>query len=162
MHADQVITQCDVLVASFDPTILRTVGVRTVQELWAHEIGAELAVDASSFEELMAHYGDDSHSWVVLVKADSKDRGLRVRSLVKREEYEVRSSELLSWLRAEIRVRNQREGTEPYPKLHRNFSQGDTHGPLDRPNDVRILVSQHRSKKTNRRNIIESGKCREP
>jgi translation initiation factor 2-alpha kinase 4 len=156
-----LIQQCDVLVASFDPTVLRTVGVRIVQDLWANEIDSELGVDASSFEELMAHYNDDSHSWVVIVKADSKERGLRVRSLIKKEEFEVRNSELVGWLRAEIRARNQREPGLEHPKLLRNPSQPDTGGSTnDRTNDVRILVPQHRSKKTNRRNIIDSGKLR--
>jgi translation initiation factor 2-alpha kinase 4 len=108
----------------------------------------------------MAHYRDDSHNWVVIVKADSKERGLRVRSLIKKEEFDVRSSELVGWLRAEIRARNQREAGTEHPKLLRNPSQADASASMnDRTNDVRIIVSQHRSKKTNRRNIIESGKC---
>lgn len=132
-----------------------------MQDLWAHDINAELAVDASSFEELISHYKEDSHSWVVLVKADSNERGLKIRSLVKKEEIDVRASDLVHWLRSEIRARNHREMSIDNPKLLRNPSQSDTGGPSgERANDVRILAAQHRSKKTNRRNIIESGKCR--
>jgi translation initiation factor 2-alpha kinase 4 len=153
--------RCDVLVASFDPTVLRTVGVRIVQDLWAHDIIAELAVDASSFEELLSHYKEDSHSWVVLVKADSNERGLKIRSLVKKEEIDVRASDLVPWLRAEIRAQNHREILVDNPKLWRNPSQPDTGGPSgERGSDVRILAAQHRSKKTNRRNIIESALLR--
>lgn len=155
--------RCDVLVASFDPTVLRTVGVRIMQDLWAHDIISELAVDASSFEELMSHYKEDSHTWVVIVKADSNERGLKIRSLVKKEEFDVRMSDLVSWLRAEIRSRNQRENLIDNPKLLRNPNQpdvGGSGGGGDRANDVRILIAQHRSKKTNRRNIIESALLR--
>lgn len=134
-------------------------GIKTVQELWAHNISAELAVDSSSLEELLARYRDDNHGWIVIVKQDSRERGLKVRSLFPKEEFDVRSSELVPWLRNEIRARNQREGTAEHPKLHRLSNQQE--GNLsagDRGNDVRILVSQHRNKKTNRRNIVESGK----
>lgn len=132
-----------------------------MQDLWAHDINAELAVDASSFEELASHYKEDSHSWVVLVKADSNERGLKIRSLVKKEEIDVRASDLVPWLRSEIRAQNHREILVDNPKLLRHPSQPDTGGPSgERGNDVRILVAQHRSKKTNRRNIIESGEFR--
>jgi eukaryotic translation initiation factor 2-alpha kinase 4 len=151
--------QCDVLVASFDQTILRTNAVKVLQDLWANGISAELAVDASSLEELMGRYRDDNHSWIVIVKQDSKERGFKVRSLNPRDEFDVRPTELVSWLRNEIRARNQRDGVVDQPKLSRHTSQPDTGVSVDeRTNDVRILVAQHRSKKTNRRNIIESGK----
>lgn len=151
--------QCDVLVASFDQTILRTSAVKVLQDLWANGISAELAVDASSLEELMGRYRDDNHSWIVIVKQDSKERGFKVRSLNPRDEFDVRPAELVSWLRNEIRARNQRDGVADQPKLSRHTSQPDTGASVDeRANDVRILVAQHRSKKTNRRNIIESGK----
>lgn len=147
------------LVASFDATVLRTVGIKILQELWANEISAELAVDASSLEDLLTKYKDDNHSWIVIVKQDSKERALKVRSLFRKEEFDVRSSELVSWLRSEIRARNQREGTADHSRPLRFSSQQDANGsPSERGNDVRILVSQHRNKKTNRRNIIESGK----
>lgn len=119
--------------------------------MWANDISAELAVDASSFEELVTHYKDDNHNWVVIVKQDSKERGLKIKSLTRKEEFDVRTSELVGWLRSEIRARNQRD--------LKYTSQQDAGGSVnDRTNDVRILVSQHRNKKTNRRNIIESGK----
>jgi eukaryotic translation initiation factor 2-alpha kinase 4 len=110
----------------------------------------------------MSHYKEDSHTWVVIVKADSNERGLKIRSLVKKEEYDVRTSDLIAWLRSEIRSRNQRENVLENPKLLRNPNQPDTGGPSsDRMNDVRILVAQHRNKKTNRRNIIDTGKFKQ-
>lgn len=133
-------------------------GIKVVQDLWSNDISAELSVDASSLEELLSKYRDHNHSWIVIAKQDSKERGFKVRSLTPREEYDMRASELVPWLRNEIRARNLREGTTDHSKQHRLPSQPDVSSPgNERTNDVRILVSQHRSKKSNRRNIVDSG-----
>ncbi|OJD23912.1 PEK/GCN2 protein kinase [Blastomyces percursus] len=149
--------RCDVLVASFDATVLRTVGVGVVQDLWAHEISAELSVDASSLEEILARYKNDNHSWVVIVKQDSMDRGLKIKNISTKEEFEVRSSELAGWLRSEIGARNQREHVTGASKpLKYLYHQESNDSAREKDQDVRILVALHRSKKTNRRNIIEA------
>ena len=145
------------LVASFDATVLRTTGVKLIEDLWANDISAELAVDASSMEELLVKYKDSHHRWIVIGKHDSKDRGYKVRNLVRKEEFDIRSSELVSWLRSEIQARHQREGVAD-PRQPRPLGQQDVLQSHDKTNDVRILVPQHRSKKTNRRNIVESGR----
>lgn len=144
------------MVASFDATVLRTTGVRIIEDLWAHGISAELAVDASSLEELLAKYKEHNHSWIVIAKQDSNERGYKVRSLVRREELDIRSSELVPSLRAELQARQHREGLAD-PRQSRQPTQQDVLLSSERANDVRILVPQHRSKKTNRRNIVESG-----
>lgn len=132
-------------------------GVKLVQDLWASDISAELAVDASSLEELLSEYKEHNHSWIVIAKQDSKERGFKVRCLAPKEELDIRSSELIPWLRNEKRARNQREGG-PDLRQSRLPSQSDAiAGASERSSDVRILSSQHRSKKTNRRNIVESG-----
>ncbi|CAG8919106.1 unnamed protein product [Penicillium salamii] len=147
--------RCDVLVASFDATVLRTTGVKLIEELWSNNISAELAVDASSLEELMAKYKDSNHRWIVIAKQDSKERGFKVRNLMRKEEFDIRTAELVTWLRSEVQARHHREGTvEPRPS--RQPSQQEALAFQERANDVRILVPQHRSKKTNRRNIVES------
>lgn len=153
---DANLQQCDVLVASFDATVLRTMGVKIIEDLWTNGISAELAVDASSLEELMAKYREHNHRWIVIAKQDSKERGYKVRNLVRKEEFDIRSSELVPWLRAEVQARHQREGVSD-PHLPRQASQQDALLSSEKANDVRILVPQHRSKKTNRRNIVESG-----
>lgn len=143
--------------ASFDATVLRTVGVKIIEDLWANGISSELAVDATSLEELLAKYREHNHRWIVIAKQDSKERGFKVRNLVRREEYDIRNSELVPWLRAEVQARQQREGMLEI-RQSRQLSQQDSMQAHERANDVRILVPQHRSKKTNRRNIVESGK----
>ncbi|KAL2854653.1 anticodon binding domain of tRNAs-domain-containing protein [Aspergillus pseudodeflectus] len=152
--------RCDVLVASFDPTVLREMGVKLTQDLWANDISAELAVDASSLEELLVKYKEHNHSWIVIAKQDSKERGFKVRCLVPKEEFDIRNTELIPWLRNEIRARNTREGTTDNSRYAR-LSQSEANAAVsERANDVRILVPQHRSKKTNRRNIVESALLR--
>ncbi|KAK2744973.1 hypothetical protein FQN57_004103 [Myotisia sp. PD_48] len=154
-------SKCDVLVASFDSTVLRTVGVNIVSTLWANEISAELAVDTSSLEELVAKYRDDNHNWIVIAKQDSIDRGLRVKNMSRKEDFEVRSSDLASWLENEIRIRNRREHVAEPLKLPKNVSQGESSAlGRDKNPDVRILAPRHKNKKTNRRNIVESAQRR--
>ncbi len=152
--------RCDVLVASFDATVLRSAGVKIVQDLWAVDISAELAGDARSPEELLADYRDDNHSWIVIIKQDTGtfgERNLKVKSMVRKEESDVRSTELFSWLRSEIRERDQREGTNERAKLLRQVSQHDVNQAAgEREADVRVLVPLHKGKKTNRRTVIEN------
>ena len=146
------------MVASFDSAVLRSDGIRIVQELWANDISAELAVDASSLEELLIRYKDDNHSWIVIAKQDSKERGLRVKSVNRKEDFDVRGSELASWLRSEIRARNHRERVTEPTKLSKHSSQQEPNVTVrERDPDVRILPTQQRNKKLNRRNITEAG-----
>jgi hypothetical protein len=95
----------------------------------------------------------------VIAKQDSKERGYKVRNLQRREEYDIRSSELVPWLRFEVQARLHREGMADVRQSRQSVQQ-DTLLSNEKANDVRILVPQHRSKKTNRRNIVESALLR--
>lgn len=130
--------------------------MKLIEELWSNDISAELAVDASSLEELMAKYKDSNHRWIVIAKQDSKDRGFKVRNLMRKEEFDIRTSELVPWLRSEVQARHQREGTADLRQPRQSSTQ-EALASQERANDVRILTPQHRSKKTNRRNIVELG-----
>lgn len=92
----------------------------------------------------------------MIAKQDSKERGFKVRNLMRKEEFDIRTAELVLWLRSEVQARHHREGTAD-PRQSRQLSQQEALASQERANDVRILVPQHRSKKTNRRNIVESG-----
>lgn len=127
--------------------------MKIVQELWANDITAELAADASSFEELLTRHQEDSHGWTVLVKQDSLERGVKVRSIFPKEETDVRTSELSNWL---LRARGREQLTES-TKIGKHPVQGSATLSRDRDPDVRILAPFHRQKKTNRRNIIGAG-----
>ncbi|KAI9875262.1 MAG: hypothetical protein M1830_008699 [Pleopsidium flavum] len=156
--------RCDVLVASFDPTALRSTGIQIVQGLWTNDISAELSIDAHSPDELVSHYKDDNHSWFVIIKQDSGDLGekqLKVKSLDKKADFDIRSSELLGFLKNELRERHQREDTNERAKLHRRPSHPDTSAGLkEKEADVRVLVPQHKGKKSNRRNVVEAAQSR--
>ncbi|KAM5472512.1 eukaryotic translation initiation factor 2-alpha kinase [Microsporum audouinii] len=151
--------KCDVLVASFDPSVLRTVGVGIVSTLWANDISAELAADTTpSLEDLLTRYVDDNYSWVVIVKQDSIERGLRVKSVQRKEDFDVRSSDLVPWLRNEMRARKKFKHDRPpeSPKLIKHPSQSEAIlSSKERDPEVRILTPLHKNKKTNRRNIVE-------
>ncbi|KAL3425369.1 hypothetical protein PVAG01_02160 [Phlyctema vagabunda] len=153
--------RCDVLVASFDASILRSTGVDIVQTLWAHDISAELARDARSPEDLLTKYRDDHHSWIVIIKQDSV---LKVKSIDRKDvqDSEIPSTQLMSWLRGEIREREQKEGTyqNHRQKLSRNSSQPDTNAANDHEQEVRVLIAGTKSKKSNRRNIVEQAQAR--
>ncbi|KAI9760202.1 MAG: hypothetical protein M4579_001818 [Chaenotheca gracillima] len=159
--------RCDVLVASFDSKVLRTLGIEIVQKLWAHDMSAELAVDSRSPEELLAVYREDRHSWIVIIKQDSSSFGeriLKVKSMARREDSDIRSSELVGWLRTEIRERDHREGTTAQrPRLQHHG--GSHHDQLPQSSDtseqdVRLLITNLKTKRNNRRNIVEAAQTR--
>ncbi|ERF70092.1 hypothetical protein EPUS_00279 [Endocarpon pusillum Z07020] len=157
-------SRCDVLVTSFDPSILRTTGIELVQQLWANGISAELSRDFSSMEELMISYRGDHHGWVVLVRHDSNsvgERALKIRNIAKKEDTEVNVNEVAAWLVAEIRERDYREGqiVATVPRLRRGTSHGETLSDSREP-DVRILATQHKGKKQNRHAIVDAAASR--
>jgi len=151
--------QCDVLVASHDPVTLRTTGVEVVQQLWAHDISAELAQDSRSPEDLLSKYREDNHSWIVIIKQDSV---LKIKSMDRKDipDTDIPSSQLLAWLRTEIREKNQRDGVSQRVKLQRSSIQPDQSGSGDREQEVRVLIAGTKSKKSNRRNIVEQAQGR--
>jgi len=138
---------------------LRATGVQIVQELWANDISAELSVDAHSPDELTNRYKDDKHSWFVIIKQDSGDeKQLKVKCMDKKEDFDIRGSELLGFLKGELRERNQREGTNERASLLRQPSHPEGAATLKEEANVRVLTAQHRGKKGSRRNIVENGK----
>ncbi|CRK47817.1 hypothetical protein BN1723_016794, partial [Verticillium longisporum] len=143
--------KCDVLIASFDAAVLRTTGVEILQILWAHNVSAELAKDSRSPEDLLSKYRDDSYSWVVIIKQDAM---LKVKSLGKKDvpDVDIAMAQLLSWLRAEIRERD----SKAVVKLRGN-QQAEAAAAAENhvEQDVRVLVAQTKSKKFNRRTVVE-------
>jgi eukaryotic translation initiation factor 2-alpha kinase 4 len=145
--------QCDVLVASFDPAILRSTGIEILQTLWAHNISAEIARDARSPEDLLSKHRDENYSWIVIIKQENI---LKVKSMGKKDipDADIQMSQLLSWLRSEIRERDSRAVV----KLRGANSQAESGGTTndkDHEQDVRVLVAQTKSKKFNRRTVVE-------
>ena len=154
--------QCDVLVDSSDPAVLRSSGVKVIQELWTNNIRAELSVDSSAKGELSKNgEGDDSqYSWIVTVKSDELVTVRNVaRNLPRIQSQDVWASELVGWLRSEIYTREKMEaGALGRSRLLRRPSQQDSNSTSDRDFNVKVLSSTTKTKKTNRRTIVEDGK----
>lgn len=138
---------------------MRTVGVEVAQLLWAHDISAELAQDSRSPEDLLSKYREDTHSWIVIIKQDSV---LKIKSMDRKDvaDADIPLSQLLAWFRTEIRERSQREGVNHRVKIQRASSQPDQSHSGDREQEVRVLVAGTKSKKSNRRNIVEQAQTR--
>ncbi|KAK5993640.1 Serine/threonine-protein kinase ppk28-like protein [Cladobotryum mycophilum] len=142
-------SKCDVLVASFDKSVLRSSGIEVLQLLWAYDISAELAKDARSPEDLMSKHRDETYSWIIIIKQDSM---LKIKSMGKKDvaDVDLPMAQLLAWLRPEIRERDARSSI----KLRGPVEQS-SHGEREHEQDVKILVAQTKSKKFNRRTVVE-------
>jgi translation initiation factor 2-alpha kinase 4 len=153
--------RCDCLVASFDPNVLRSSGVKMVSELIAHGYTTELSVDAHNIEDVLRHYRDDRHSWVIIIKHNvaPEKPDLKVKSIAKKEDTDLRSTDLLNYLRNELRDRDAREGTAAQrltkaPPTPSPSSQASTRANVD------VLIAHHRSKKSNKWSIVEAAQSR--
>jgi translation initiation factor 2-alpha kinase 4 len=153
--------RCDCLVASFDSNVLRSAGVKLVADLIAHGYTAELAVDAHSIEDILRHYRDDRHSWVIIIKhglAPDKPE-LKVKSIAKKEDTDLRSGDLLNYLRNELRDREAREGSAAQ-RLTKAIPTSASMPSTSAKNNVDVLIAQHRSKKSNKWSIVEAAQSR--
>ncbi|KAL9616510.1 MAG: hypothetical protein Q9160_008626 [Pyrenula sp. 1 TL-2023] len=157
--------RCDVLVTSFDPVILRSTGLQVLEQIWANGVSAELSEEFESLEALIIRYKEDNPGWVVMIRHDAGavgERGIRVRNLIKKEETEVSLSDIVPFLKTELRERNDRDSKlDSSNRLTKQTShhQQDASSLADPsvPNlDVHVLSTQHKGKKTNRRQIVEA------
>ncbi|ENH68537.1 Serine/threonine-protein kinase GCN2 [Fusarium oxysporum f. sp. cubense race 1] len=142
--------RCDCLIASFNAAVSRSLGAEILQTLWAHSISAELAKDARSPEDLLSKHREEEYSWLIIIKQDAM---LKIKSLGRKDvpDADIPTTQLLSWLRNEIRERD----SKTVVKLRGN-SSADTNGSGEKEEqEVRVLVAQTRSKKFNRRTVVE-------
>lgn len=153
--------RCDVLITSFDENTLKTICLAVAAELWTNDIRAELTDLHSSFEELAAAYKNDGHCLVVSVRQDSNaigGFGIRVRALGRQDEEEVKSTELVTWLKDELKDK-QASDAEPFrAKLRREASAGESSAQISvdaRPADVIVIQPKHKGKKTNRQHLVD-------
>lgn len=156
--------RCSVLVASFDTKTLRSAAIEILSQLWAHNISAELANDASSLEELTARYRDEKYSWIVIIKNDAVfgKADLKIKSLFTKQDVDVNLENLIPWLRTEIKERDQREGQtdRSRPTLRQHSSDMGMGSTVERQSNVQILLAEHKGKKTNRGSVIEAAQTR--
>ena len=139
--------RCDVLVDSFDPSILFIAGPGVIQELWAHGVHAELAVHRNP----MTHspqsgvYGvaEDAgpYTYVIYIKEGL----LKIRNVVKHEEIELRASGLSMWCKTELGL----------SQLSSPGEQGIFN--IDNIQNLEILTPLNNRKKPNAKNIKDEG-----
>ena len=151
--------RCDVLIDTFDKDLLDSVGIDILHELWSNGISAELAEEehGTNAENTFAKSkdGKEDHSWVVLIKSEES---MKVKNTSRKEEIEVRLSDLTGHLRGELRERDRLEGRTPRASIPHQSSQQDVNGPeTDREVDIKVLMSQNKGKKVNRKTIVEEG-----
>lgn len=156
--------RCDVLIDSFDQCLLDSIGVDILHELWSNGISAELAEEdhGTNAENTFAKSKDSrqDHSWIVLIKSEDS---MKVKTISRKDEIEVRLSDLTGHLRGEIRERDRSEGRAPRASILQQSSQQDVNGPEgDRGVDIKVLMSQAKGKKVNRKTIVEEGKFSAP
>lgn len=142
--------------------------------MWQHGISAELARDTRSPEDLLAQYrDDDAYSWIVIIKQDSV---LKIKTLTspgsrssRVDDIDVATAkELLSWLKSEMRERDARSVTKyraaaaattssdaPESSGTASHHHGHHHHDSSQEQDVHVLVAQTKSKKFNRRAVVE-------
>ena len=150
--------RCDVLVDSFDQALLNSVGIDILNELWANNISAELAEttieDAADNTYTKTEERTENHNWVILIKSEDL---IKVRSTDRKDETEVRTSDLSTHLRSEIRERDRLEGriSKPSTLRHQNSQQEAT--TLEKGVDIKILTSENKGKKVNRKTVVEEG-----
>ncbi|CAZ82886.1 unnamed protein product [Tuber melanosporum] len=165
----------DVLVASFCKTALRTQGIAILRELWANGISAELAGDASSPEQLINSYKGDGISWIIIIKQGfgsslDGDRCLKVKSLLRKEDVELRVADMVPYLKNEIIEREKKERSSTISgspgvlagmkSLTRHPSSGGEIPGRQAGDDgdagVRILASDRKGRKISKGNIISA------
>lgn len=173
------VKRCDVLVASFDPTILRSAGVELLCKLWAHDISAELAADARSTEELVLKNRDEGHLWIIIVK---QERLVKIKTMPTAAgsgstknyapDVELPMSQVVGWLRSEIRERGSMltgaakvvaaaaaaaasSSMESGQGSGGHTGAGDWATAEGQQTEVRFLVGQTKSKKFNRQAVVE-------
>jgi translation initiation factor 2-alpha kinase 4 len=128
--------------------------VDILQTLWSHNLSAELAKDARSPEDLMTKHRDDSYSWIIVIKQDAM---LKIKSVGKKDipDVDVPSTQLISWLRSEMRDRDMRALTKIRGGSANHSDNANPAGDKVHDQSVKVLVSQTKSKKFNRRTVVE-------
>ena len=151
--------RCDVLVGGSDREILYSTGLEIIQELWANDISAELVIDTVTHSQDLVYNltseGRDSHTWIIYIKQDGY---VKVRSMLRKEEMDMRALDMFAWLRSEISERDRMAGRSPGSMLTRQMSQQDASKGLgDGEPEVRVITSTSRGKKFNRKTVIAEG-----
>lgn len=152
--------RCDVLVDCFDYALLPSSGMEMVSVLWSNGFSAELAIGIDLEDDdihSLTKENRNNYAWVVLIKNDGT---LRVRNTIRNEDTELTKSELPGWLRSSIRDRDRWTGRKDEKlRLVRHMSHQESGSQSSsREADVRVMMSQNKGKKINRKTVVEEGR----
>nr|ATL63226.1 protein kinase GCN2 [Pestalotiopsis microspora] len=150
--------RCDVLVASFDTSILRSDGIELLQTLWAHDISAELARDARSPEDLLTKHRDESYSWIIMVKQEAV---LKIKTMGRKDvpDAEVPTTQVISWLRAELRERDRYLAHRAVDPAGGSSGAEKSGNLTNTEQKVSVFTAGTKSKKFNRRTVVEQAQA---
>lgn len=155
--------RCDVVVDSFDLAMIPKTGLDVLRELWASDISAELADEDLGVPTEYTRVEDTKggHGWIVTIKSENL---VKVRNTWKKEESEMRPSDLANHIRNEMRERERDEGRSnaTIATLQRfpSAPEGKGNGAEHRDVEVKVLTSNNKGKKTNRKNVVEDALSR--
>lgn len=82
---------------------------------------------------------------------------MRLKNVNRNEETELRVTDITAQIRSELRERDRQEERISKVSLLREASQQDSN-PASRDVDIKILMSQNKGKKVNRKTIVEEGR----
>ncbi|KAF2860958.1 Serine/threonine-protein kinase [Piedraia hortae CBS 480.64] len=123
----------------------QAVAIKIIISLWAHEIRAQLGTGKRH---------DDGHNFLVIVRHASSQTVRLTNLMTGAEEQDVPVAMLTNHILQETRDLNSSKGRQSAPP-HRP-GNADT----DRKTNVQVLMSQHRSKKVNKYNIVAEAQKR--
>ncbi|KAK5119947.1 hypothetical protein LTR85_007023 [Meristemomyces frigidus] len=140
--------RCEVLVEGTGTEGGLAAAIKLLATLWANGISAELATDSRVSSD------NHSHGFIVTVRHEASST-VRVRNTVSdAEETDVPAASLVSHLQQELRDRENSKPRQPA------FVRQASHHDADRKSNVQVLMSQHRSKKSNKYHIVEAAQQR--
>jgi eukaryotic translation initiation factor 2-alpha kinase 4 len=133
---------------------LRTTSIEVLSALWSYDVSAELARDARSPEELIARNREETYSWIIMIKQDSI---LKIRTMDRKEvaDVELPIAQLLTWVRQALRER----GLRHHLMAKQPEAPATTTAAGNTAQEVKVLVAGTKSKKFNRRIVIEQAQA---
>ncbi|ANZ77111.1 BA75_03673T0 [Komagataella pastoris] len=121
-------SRVDVLVCSFTSSLLRSIGLDLLQQLWTCEIRADLLKNCLTTDDVINRAQLDGATWVILIKQQQQEpnqygtinikkryKPLRLKNLEKQTDTDLDYEEVIPYIKNEMRERNEVEETTIAP-----------------------------------------------
>nr|OQO18636.1 hypothetical protein B0A51_14368 [Rachicladosporium sp. CCFEE 5018] len=149
-RAQPLAKRCTAILVASGSEAVRIAALKILSTIWASDISAELADDSIS------NLDEDQCSYVITLRHEASNT-VRFRSTSDdAEELDIPTHSLISHIQQDLR---DREGAKSriLPSLPRQASHQD---PERKTGNVHVLLAQHRSKKSNKYNIVNAAEQR--